>query len=251
MLSYSQLGVQVAYRWIYGILIYIFVLFNTDQLFVPQASPNQVVLAVTIFIIQYFVFNILFTSWIAMKKYATAITFLGFLLDIILISGLNFIFGGDRIDLLLFYLIPLFFSVSHKSLNLSVYLISLLSLFGIFYIKNGSQLFLTIEILRYAILSLSIYTVFFLLIKYVVHHTYLEAIRKIALLFHEIRNALTVILGYINVLNSEKVTEEQRQFFYRAIESSTLRIKSVCDEYITQKPKPERASLQAKPTKGE
>jgi signal transduction histidine kinase len=246
MLSYSQLGVQAAYRWIYGVLIFIFVLFNTDQIFVAQASPNQVLLAVTIFIIQYFVFNILFTSWIAMKRYNTTITLLGLLLDITLITGLNFIFGADRVDLLLFYLIPLFFSVPHKNLNLGVYIISLFSLLGIFYIKNGSQLFFTMEILRYALLSLSLYTVFFLIIKYVVHNTYLEAIRKIALLFHEIRNALTVILGYINVLNSEKVTEEQRQFFYRSIESSTLRIKSVCDEYITQKAVPEQEQVQPK-----
>ena len=235
MLPYSQLSIHVAYRWIYGILMYLFVLFNTDQIFVAQASPNQVVFAVSIFFIQYFLLNILFSSWIIIKRYNTAITLLGLFMDIVLISGINYVFGADRIDLLLFFLIPLFFSVSHKNLNLGVYFVSVFALLGSLFMKNGAQLFFTMEIQRYALLSISLFTLFFLLIKYVVHSTFVDAIRKVALIFHEIRNSLTVILGYINLLNSEKVTDEQRQFFYQSIESATLRIKGLCDQYINQR----------------
>ena len=235
MLPYSQLSVHVAYRWIYGLLMYLFVLFNTDQIFVAQASPNQVVLGVSIFFIQYFLLNILFSSWIIIKRHSTAITLLGLFMDILLIGGINYVFGADRIDLLLFFLIPLFFSVSHKNLNLGVYFLSVVTLLGSLLLKNGSQLFFTMEIQRYAILSFSLYTLFFLLIKYVVHSTFVDAIRKVALIFHEIRNSLTVILGYTNLLNNEKVTDEQRQFFYQSIESATLRIKGLCDQYINHK----------------
>lgn len=161
MLSYSQISVQVAYRWIYGILIYLFVIFNTDQIFVAQLSPNQVLLWVSLFFIQYFLFNILFTSWLAMKKYSLAITLWGFFLDLLMITGINFIFGADRIDLLMLYVFPLFFSISNKLLNLGIYIISLLSLCGLFYIKNGPQLFFAMETLRYTVLSCSIYTLFF------------------------------------------------------------------------------------------
>ena len=188
-----------------------------------------------IFFIQFFLFNLLFTSWIALKKNSTTIVILGLILDITLITGVNFIFGADRIDFLLFYLIPLFFSVANKNLNVFVYILSLISIALSLYLKNGNTLFFAPEIVRYTVLSLSLYTIFFLLIKYIVHSTYLDAIRKVALLFHEIRNSLTVILGYINLLNNEKVTDEQRHFFYNAIESATQRIKTICDQYITQK----------------
>lgn len=235
MLSFAQLSVQATYRWIYGLLIYLFILFSTDQLFVPHVNPDQIVLGATIFIIQYCLFNILFSAWIAMKKNLFAITILGFILDLTLIAGTNYIFGADRLELLFFFLIPLFFSISHKWLNTVIYIVSLLLIGIIFYVKNGAQLFFTMEVLRYVVLSYSLYTLFFLIIKYVIHNTYLEAIRKVAMLFHEIRNSLTVILGYINLLNNEKVTDEQRQFFYQSIESATQRIKSLCDQYITQK----------------
>lgn len=170
-----------------------------------------------------------------MKKNLFAITILGFILDLTLIAGTNYIFGADRLELLFFFLIPLFFSISHKWLNTVIYIVSLLLIGIIFYVKNGAQLFFTMEVLRYVVLSYSLYTLFFLIIKYVIHNTYLEAIRKVAMIFHEIRNSLTVILGYINLLNNEKVTDEQRQFFYQSIESATQRIKSLCDQYITQK----------------
>jgi len=234
MVNYNYLSKQINHRWIYGSILLLLVLGNKQAINVAGLSSGQVFLSLGIFFFQYFLVNGLFAAWIGHKRYGNPILAIGMLMDIILVSGINYIMGGSNFSYTTLYLIPLLYAANNRAFHNFTYVVSLITYTLVGYLTNLNNFFSGEIISRY-LFNMASLSFFFLIMKSVVRNTISETKEKMQSIIHDIRNSLTVILGYITVLSTESVGPEEKQQYFDAMELATLRIRNLCDQFSSMK----------------
>lgn len=233
-LNYNYISKQINYRWIYGLILAFLVFSNRGSFAVTQLTDVQLKIGLTILFAQYFIFNGLFSAWLSAKRWNKLIFSLGIFLDLLLISVINFVMGGNNFSYVMLYLIPLIFTANNRLAHNVTYLLAAFSYTALEVSVNANNFFDREIFLKY-FFNLSCLSFFVLVIKQVIRNTISETKQKMQGIIYDIRNSLSVILGYITVLSNETVTPTEQQQYYDAMELATLKIRNLCDQFSSLK----------------